>query len=308
LLDVGVLCAGLVTVDVVQAVDRLPRANQKMVASEVSMTYGGPAANAAGVVAGLGVVSMLVSVIGRSPFAQAVLDELSRSGVAVLDIAPDLDDALPLSTVLVDRRSGERAVVSTNAVYSARANAAQLAWLDSAKACLVDGHNMPLCIQVASAARALGIPVVLDGGSWKEGTEDLLPFVDLAVVSADFYPPGEKDTLDFLVGAGCRFAAQSFGADSMQALIAGKRTAIEVPRVEVRDTLGAGDALHGAIVAAIAQSGLAESTMVDVLCFGVEVASASCTRFGARGWLEDDVLKEWAGQSLLRLIDRVRRN
>ena len=224
----------------------------------------------------------------------------------MLDIAPDLDDALPLSTVLVDRLSGERAVVSTNAVYSARANSVQLSWLDSARACLVDGHNMPLCVQVASAARAFGVPVVLDGGSWKEGTEDLLPFVDLAVVSADFHPPRAKDTLEFLVGAGCRFAAQSFGAGSTHALIAGERMVIEVPRVEVEDTLGAGDALHGAIVAAVARAGLAESTLADVLRFGAEVASASCTRFGARGWLEDDVLRESARQSLSRLVDRVR--
>jgi sugar/nucleoside kinase (ribokinase family) len=300
-----VLCAGLVTVDVIQTVDRLPRGNEKMVTSKASLTYGGPAANAAAVAAGLGVVSMLVSVVGRSPFARAVHDELSRSGVTVLDVAPDLVDVLPLSTVLVDRHSGERAVVSTNAVYSARAKAADLAWLNSAKACLVDGHNMALCVQIAGAARALGIPVVLDGGSWKEGTEQLLPFVDLAVVSADFHPPGEQDTLDFLAGAGCRFAAQSFGADGMQTLVAGDRTAIEVPRVQVRDTLGAGDALHGAVVAAIARAGLVESTVMDVLRFGVEVASASCTHFGARGWLQDDMLRQRARQSLSRLIDRV---
>ena len=302
----GVLCAGLVTIDVIQTVDRLPSGNEKIGASKASVTYGGPAANAAGVAAGLGVVSMLVSVIGRSPFAQAVHDELSRSGVKVLDVAPDLVDVLPLSTVLVDRQSGERAVVSTNAAYSARAEAADLAWLDSAKACLVDGHNMALCVQVAGAARALGIPVVLDGGSWKEGTGQLLPFVDLAVVSADFHPPGEQDTLGFLVGAGCRFAAQSFGAGGMQTLVAGNRTAVEVPRVQVRDTLGAGDALHGAVVAAIAQAGLAESTVMDVLRFGVEVASASCTRFGARGWLQDAMLRDRARQSLSRLLDRVR--
>ena len=299
--DIDVLCVGLVTADFIQVVDHMPSANEKIVASEASFTYGGPAANAAGVAAGLGAAPMLVSVLGRSPFAEAVLSGLSRSGVAVLDVGPDLVDALPVSTVLVDRHSGERAVVSVNAAYSACANPAQLASLDSAKACLVDGHNMPLCVQVACAARALGIPVVFDGGSWKEGTEDLLPLVDLAVVSADFRPPGNEDALDYLVGAGCRFAAQSFGGASMQALIAGRRTAIEVPTVEVRDTLGAGDALHGAIVAAIVRVGLVESTVTDVLRFAVEVASISCTRSGARGWLEDDVLRQRARQSISEL-------
>ena len=87
----------------------------------------------------------------------------------------------------------------------------------------------------------------------------------------------------------------------MQALIAGRRTALEVPTVEVRDTLGAGDALHGAIVAAIARAGLVESTVTDVLRFAVEVASVSCTASGARGWLEDDVLRQRARQSISEL-------
>jgi len=296
-----VLCAGLLTLDVVQVVDRLPAANEKIVSSDVFVTFGGPAANAAGVAAGLDVSPMLLSVVGRSPFAQIVRQDLSRSGVAVLDIAPDLVDVLPVSTILVNRHSGERAVVSTNAAYSAEAKVADLTLLESAKACLVDGHNMPLCVQVATAARALDVPVVLDGGSWKEGTEELLSSVDLAVVSADFHPPGHGDPLGFLVRAGCRFAAQSFGGSALQALVAGRRITIAVPRVEVRDTLGAGDALHGAITAAIAQAGLAKSTVVDVLRFGVEVASASCTRFGARGWLADDALKQWARRSMLAI-------
>jgi sugar/nucleoside kinase (ribokinase family) len=253
------------------------------------------------VAAGLGVTSALVSVLGSSPFARAVLDGLARSGVEVVDIAPDLAGALPVSTVLVDRRSGERAVVSTNVTYSALASPAALARLDTARVCLVDGHNMPLCIQVAGAARKRGIPVVFDGGSWKGGTGNLLPLVDLAVVSSDFRPPGHGDTLEYLVRAGCAFAAQSNGGDPIRALIGDHRITIDVPTVEVDDTLGAGDVLHGAVIAALARVGLAESTVAEVLPFAAAVASVSCTRSGARGWLEDRPLREMARNSLAKL-------
>jgi sugar/nucleoside kinase (ribokinase family) len=294
----SIVCVGLLTADFIQFVDHIPRSNEKIVSLGLSVTYGGPASNAAGVAAGLGVGATLVSVVGLSLFAQAVKDELSKNGVVVVDVVPEAVDALAVSTILVERRTGDRAVVSTNASLVAGVKATELDWLTSTGACLVDGHHMSLCIQVAKSARALGIPVIFDGGSWKTGTEALLPLVDLAVVSADFHPPGVGDVLPYLIGAGCKFAAQSFGGQNMWALVGGKLVEIEVPQVDVHDTLGAGDALHGAIAAAVARAGLSASTVLDALRFGVNVASASCTALGARGWLGNEVQRMSAVASL----------
>ena len=41
------VCCGLATLDVVQVVDRLPAADEKVVARSLDVTFGGPAANAA---------------------------------------------------------------------------------------------------------------------------------------------------------------------------------------------------------------------------------------------------------------------
>jgi hypothetical protein len=50
-------------------------------------------------------------------------------------------------------------------------------------AVLVDGHHLDLALPVAAAARAAGVPVLLDGGSWKPGLEGLLELVDIALLS-----------------------------------------------------------------------------------------------------------------------------
>ena len=51
----------------------------------------------------------------------------------------------------------------------------------------------PPGIDAATVARLAGIPVLLDGGSWKPGLERLIPLVDAAVLSADFAPPEPVD-------------------------------------------------------------------------------------------------------------------
>ena len=49
------VCCGLATLDVVQVVDALPGADEKVVARSLAVTFGGPAANAAATAVALGV-------------------------------------------------------------------------------------------------------------------------------------------------------------------------------------------------------------------------------------------------------------
>ena len=85
--------------------------------------------------------------------------------------------------------------------------------LDGATALLVDGHHLGAAEVLAADARARGIPVLLDGGSWKPGLDGLLAHVDHAVLSADFrLPDGADDLLDRVADLGPRVVAQSAGA------------------------------------------------------------------------------------------------
>jgi hypothetical protein len=59
---------------------------------------------------------------------------------------------------------------------------------------LIDGHQMAVGEEIARKAKENHIPVVIDGGSWKPGFENVLPFVDYALCSANFYPPGCNTT------------------------------------------------------------------------------------------------------------------
>src|SRR5665647_1611839 len=260
-----VLTCGLATLDVVQTVDHVPAPDEKLVATDLVVAAGGPAATAAVTCSTLGIPARLLSRIGDGPLASIVAADLREAGVDVVDVGgPGLSP--PVSTVLVTRGTGERAVVSVNATAS---GARQLdgsgtdllaGLLAGAVVVLVDGHHLDLALGCARAARERGIPVVLDGGSWKPGLEALLPLVDVAVLSADFAVPGARDPLAAVRRAGPRVVAQSHGPGPIRVLTYEGITTVEVPAVEVVDTLGAGDVLHGALVAWLAAAHDAEAT------------------------------------------------
>ena len=57
------------------------------------------------------------------------------------------------------------------------------------------------------------------------------------------------------------------------------------------DTLGAGDAYHGALLHALARTGTAVDAVVGALAYAAEVAAVRCASFGPRAWLADPALR-----------------
>ena len=316
-----VLACGVAVLDVQQTVDRLPGPDEKLVASDLLVCSGGPAANAAVTAAALGVDARLVTRIGDSPLGRLISADLAAHGVEVVDRAGPFEQPA-VSTVLVTRGTGQRAVVSVNASRPRSAIPEDVAgdWgqalVAGADALLVDGHHLDLAIPVATAARAAGIPVLLDGGSWKPGLERLLALVDIALISEVFGVPAEQlpaeqvlteqvpaeqlraelggsrpreaggDVLAAVAALGPPVVARSRGPRPLEVLTHSGRAEAPVPVVEVVDTLGAGDVLHGALSAWLAVRGT--GGLLDGLAWAARLAADSCTAAGARGWLADE--------------------
>jgi sugar/nucleoside kinase (ribokinase family) len=302
--DARLLCCGLTTWDIVQVVDRLPGPDEKIQALELRAGVGGPAANAARTSAALGVRTRLVTALGSGSIAELARADLAAAGVEVVDLALGLDAGPAISTVLVTRGTGQRAVVSTNAVAAPRLHQLPDRVLDGITALLVDGHHLELAIRLARDARKAGLPTVLDGGSWKVGQEALLDAIQLAVVSGDFVLPAflggrgidtPDDALRRIAARGPSFVARTAGAGPAYYLHGSEehgqpallgRIPVSAPPGRIVDTLGAGDVLHGAFAAAIA----VEWTPEDALGYAMELATASVSHPGALGWTTDAAL------------------
>ena len=149
---------------------------------------------------------------------------------------------------------------------------------------LLDGFLRRASLDAARSAVAGGVPVVLDGGSWKPGLEDLLPLVDVAVCSADFHPPGTAggdEAIDYLRDHGVERIALTRGADPILYRDGAEFGQIPVAPADVVDTLGAGDVLHGAFAYRLATG----ADFVAALESAAALATRSCESFGTRAWM-----------------------
>ena len=276
---------GLSTIDVVYRVDEFPSTNSKVVARSQDVFAGGPATNAAIAFRHLGGEAKLVTAVGSHSLGSAIVGELRRNSIQLIDLNSHFDRAPVISSIAV-RRNGERSVVSANATrVSVPPAQVDEAVLKQASIVLVDGHYMQACEAWSMAARGRGIPVVLDGGSWKDGTGELLQNVDAAICSADFMPPGcsiESDVLEYLRGCGISKIAITRGTEPIRYASGAVCGIVPVPRVESVDTMGAGDIFHGAFCYYFS----AGRGFVEALSEAAKIASESCRFHGPREWMK----------------------
>lgn len=280
---------GLATVDVIYGIESIPAENEKSVAVRQEVLCGGPAANASITYAFLGGTAALVSAMGTHPLASVIRHELEHFRVALQDIAPSSPEIPSVSSILVNQRSGTRTVVSGHATRTqGAADFVDLHILDGAALLLVDGHQMACAIRAAAQARAQGIPVVFDGGSWKDGTDKLLAHVQYAVCSERFRPPGITSTgsvITYLLDHGPEAVAITRGADPILWATHRGQGEVSPPCVYAVDTTGAGDIFHGAFCHQLALG----APFVDALTDAAGVAAYSCRFAGTRAWMG-----EWA--------------
>jgi sugar/nucleoside kinase (ribokinase family) len=281
------LFAGLAAVDISYVVDDVPRRNQKISVSKQLITAGGPATNAAATFAFLGGRAGLVTAVGGHPLASVIGDDLSRFRIRLHDQARERREPPPVSSIMVHRSTGERSVISANAaVFSPVSDEFNPRWLSGVSIVLVDGQYMALCIAAARAAKERGIPVVLDGGSWKPGMAKLLGFVDTVICSGDFRPPECKsadDVFGFMARRRIQRVAITRGQSSIRYVEGDKHGEIAMRKVRPVDTLGAGDIFHGAYCYFAAGG----SSFREASAAAARVATFSCRYRGTRSWMSE---------------------
>ncbi|WP_162601413.1 PfkB family carbohydrate kinase [Occallatibacter savannae] len=276
---------GLSTIDIIYTVSEHPAPNTKVAAHSQEIVVGGPATNAAITFAHLGGNTTLVTPAGAHSLAAVIREECNHFGIALADLAPNAHEPPPISSIWVDAEA-HRSVVSANTsgrtIPNATVDQSQLA---DANILMVDGHDMQACQAWAEAAQSAGITVVLDGGSWKTGTDRLLKHVDVAICSADFFPPTctDKDgVIAYLRTSGVEKIAITQGAAPILWASESARGTINVKQVESLDTTGAGDILHGAFCFYYYADG---RRFDEALCTASIIASESCRYRGTRAWM-----------------------
>lgn len=276
----SVCAVGLAVVDLVFEVGAVPSPGEKQFASGGRLVGGGPAANAAATVARLGGRAIFVGRVGDDPMGAIIREGLTEGGVdtAIETIAGATS---PVSAVLVTT-DGERTIVNRTdpALHTTGPQA-----LPQAGAYLAD-IRWPLGADAAAvAARSHGVPCVLD----LDRTDGAVPEAALRSAShviASRSALGITDpetTLRALAHRTDAWVAVTLGADGVMWADDGVVRQIRPPRVEVVDTLAAGDVFHGAFALALAEG----RDEASALRFSSAAAAAKCELPGGRAGIPE---------------------
>lgn len=281
-----IICTGIAVVDAVFRVDHFPRPEAKTQASELLIVSGGCAANASIAIARLGGAARFAGPLGGPAGVDAlgdrILRDLASEGVECVDCPRVEGVPTPLSAICIDSR-GERAIVNHRDDRLAAARPRDPAALAAAAdAVLADNRFPEFALPICEAARARGLPVVLDADKPTRSTDRLLAVASHVVFSAEGLR-ATAQTEDLAAGL-ARIAADSRSflavTDGPHEMLwrtpdsaGGRQAAFPIEPV---DTLAAGDVFHGAFALALAE-GQAEP---QAMRFAAAAAAIKCMRFG----------------------------
>ncbi|MGK7922724.1 MAG: sugar kinase [Trichodesmium sp.] len=278
------LFVGLITLDLLYLTKNYPEKNQKIVADNYAVTAGGPATNAAVTFSYFGNQTTILCGLGNHPITQLIKVDLEKYNVRIQDLDEVRCEPPPVSSIITTQSTGERAVISINATKSQISQEAISAdIINNIDIVLIDGHQMVASLEVAQLAKSKNIPIVIDGGSWKPGFEEILPFVDYAICSANFYPPNcqsQEEVFAYLANQNIPNIGITQGEKPIQYFSQGKFGNLEVSKINPIDTLGAGDIFHGAFCHYIL-----DLEFTEALANSANIAAHSCQSFGTREWM-----------------------
>jgi sulfofructose kinase len=283
----SVLCIGIAVLDYVFQVEDMPTRPEKYRSHTMKTVGGGVAANASVTVARQGGESWLVTRLGEDALADTILDEITREGVNVSLSKKFASQASPLSCILVDK-AGERMIIS----YS--------------------DHQIPETTEWLPTMLSEGVDCVLGDTRWEAGSRHMFQLAQkagkISVLDADRRPAdpsilgacthaalsaqasleitGERDPhagLLRLRQQHSNWLAVTDGANGVYWTDGDAIRHTPAFRVQVVDTLAAGDTWHGAFALGLAE-GMGEARSVRYAC---AVAALKCTRFGGRSGIPD---------------------
>jgi len=284
---------GLTTYDIFYEVEKLPGINSKEMALDQHASSGGPATNAAIAFSLVGGNSLLVSIIGQHPVSRIIRDDLAQYAVDLIDLDPDPTILPVISSIMILKGTGSRSVLYTDTAKRQIKNLPEGLYRRPFEIVLVDGHQMELSKQLCSFARRENIPCVLDGGSWKDGTEELLQHIDYAICSEDFLPPGcssSSDAVSYLKEQAVSGIAITRGEKPVLFSDQGVDGFVDIAnQSNIRSTLGAGDIFHGSFCYFLLSSG---GNFQLALKKASEVATLSCKYLDTRSWASDPDLQK----------------
>jgi ribokinase len=284
---------GSLNIDLVTAVERLPRPGETLVGGDLAVFEGGKGANQACAIGRLGGAVTMIGQVGDDGFGTSLRDSLRAAGVDTCGIGTSIRaTGSACISVLPD---GENAILispGANATLS-REIALERLRLAAPYDFLLGQLETPMTSIVAAFAEAIhsGATTILDPAPIQPLPPELIPNIDFITpnqIEAEALLGDTKDGIhsfddaraaaDGLLSAGYRGVVLKLGELGCYVATAQVRGAVPGFKVAAVDTTGAGDTFNAAFAVSLAEG----AGIMDAAVFANAAAALSVTRPGAQ--------------------------
>ena len=264
-------------------VKKFPPHGGKVPASDYVVVGGGCAANASVACARLGAAVQFAGPLGDSKdeTSNRIIADLKAEGIDCDGVARVAGGTASVSLILLDAL-GEKIIATRRGARLGGALPADAAALVArADAVLIDNRFPEFAMAIARAAAKRRIPIVIDLDQATKVKDPLLALGTHVIASAEALRGTTRledhaAALQMLGKQLSGFVAATDGPQGVYWLTPAGMQHMPAYDVEAIDTLGAGDAFHGAFAVALAEG----RDIAECMRFATAAAAIKCTRFG----------------------------
>jgi sugar/nucleoside kinase (ribokinase family) len=266
-------------------VDCLPSSDAKISAQYVGRLPGGFIANATCAAARLGLDTGYIGWLGDDADGAMLADDFAQYGIRLTGLARIPGEATPFTVVMVND-DGERAIIVPSfALYHQSLNDAQIALAQQAHIVFTYPRDEQWCRTLADAAHADGGIFALDVETTAPLTgaalQRVIEYTDVLFVTDSSLALTEASSIEQIVGP--HWVVLTAGKRGAYGYEPGFQQPVHQPafHVEAKDTTGAGDCFHAAVLAARFRG----ASLREALIFGSAATAIKIQHEGARSGL-----------------------
>ena len=290
--DIKVVGLGQACFDCLGRIPCFPDEDSKIELTDLKMQCGGPVASALAVLARFGIKTSFIGSISDDYFGKEILNSLRHESVdtTLLKITPGFNSQFAF--ISINRTNGNRNIFwKRSSAPFLRADELDLGIFKNAGYLHLDGLMIEASIEAARQAKKMGLKVVIDAGTLREGFPELLHYADVLITSEKFAGAVSGDmnfksesALQKLKGiSSADTIIITRGSKGSTGLFKDKIFVQPAFEIDAVDTTGAGDVYHGAYIYGLIMGWDIPSCMR----FASAAAAIKCKNIGVKNAIPD---------------------
>ena len=289
ILKYDVVGLGQCCVDYLALVEQYPDINEKREVNSLTIQGGGPVATAMVTLSRLGASTSFIGKISDDYFGTLIQDSLTGEHVNIDHIVVEKGGRSQVSFIVIEKETGKRTIFwSRPTVTPLSPDEINKDIIRNASVLHLDELMIEGSLEAARCAKDAGVTVVVDAGSLREGSLELIKMADYFITSEDFakqyyksYDP--KAAAMELLKLGSEVVVVTLGDKG--SITVSKESYFYQPAFKIKavDTTGCGDVFHGAFIFGLIQ----RWDLKETIRFASATAALKCRNIGGRTSIPD---------------------